>query len=157
MAGMEVLGRNVQLIAVASGQPFKVREASSVLVVVAGTTSTPVTLTNQPGFAGTPVALAAIKNIYWATANNGTVAWNKLTYVNGVAPFGSGPLSGYTHGTTVGLTTATLTAFHIFTSELTDPNNYLTVTATTGLVSCTVILSDLVHQRGPANLPILAA
>jgi hypothetical protein len=156
---MEVLGRNANIIPVASGQPFKMRESSSLMVVLAGTTATSITVQNQSGFAGTPSALTCIKNIYWASANNGTVGWNKLTFVAGAIttlfPAGT-PISGYTNS---GVNAAaTVTVFHVYTSELTDPNNYLLLTAGgSGLVSLTAITSDLVHQRGPANLPIMAA
>lgn len=155
MAGMELLGRTNNIIPVASGQPFKMRDCSSAMVVVTGATAV-ITVTQAAGFAGTPATFPVIKNVYWATASNGTAAWNKLTFVNGVAPFTTGPLATYTHGTTAGLTTAVMSAFHIFTSELSDPNNYVICTAT-GSGLCYVVTGDLVHQRGPANLAILAS
>lgn len=164
MAGMEMLGRVCNVIPVASGQPFKMRESSSALVVVSGVAATSVSVTDQPGFAGTPVNLACIKNIYYSTQSNGTAAWGKLTYVPGVTVAGI-YLTGLPAQTFLfsAINTATsltvlMVAFTIFTSELTDPNNYITVTmGGSGGVSCSVITGDLVHQRGPANLPILAA
>jgi hypothetical protein len=157
MAGMEALGRLCNVIPIASGVAFKMRGASVAMFVLTGAAAV-ATLQEQPGFTGTPVSLAMIKNIYWTTVTNGTAAWSKLTYSanNLVAPFASGPIATYTHGTTTGLTTATCSVFHIFTSELSDPENYLLCTATgSGLLS--VYVGDLVHQRGPANLEILSA
>jgi hypothetical protein len=156
MAGMEALGRVCNVIPIASGVAFKMRNASVAMVVCTGTDT--FTVTQASSFGGSYTAYAIIKNIYWATATNGTAAWNKLTYNpnNLVAPFGSGPLSAFTTGTTTGLTTATCAVFHLFTSEFVDPNNYVKVTASAaGLVS--VYPADLTVQRGPANLEILSA
>lgn len=155
MAGMEALGRLCNVIPIAASAPFKFRGASTVMVVATGATAV-VTLQQSNAFGGTYSNLAAIKNVYWTTQTNGTAAWSKLTYVNGVAPFGSGPLATYTHGTTTGLTTATCSVFHIFTSELSDPNNYLQVVMG-GSGLCSVYLGDLVVQRGPANLEVLGS
>jgi hypothetical protein len=152
---MEALGRLVNVIPIASGNAFKMRGGSGVMVVVTGSTAV-ITVTQSSSFAGTYTNLACIKNVYWTTATNGTAAWNKLAYVSGVAPFSSGPIATYTHGTTTGLTTATCSVFHIFTSEMSDPNDYITCTAT-GSGLCSVVPYDLVHARGPANLEILGA
>lgn len=147
MAGMEALGRLLNLIPIATGAPFKVRGASGVLVWVTGATAV-ITMTASSSFGGSYTNLACIKNVYWTTATNGTAAWSKLIISPNVAT--------YTHGTTTGLTTATCSVFHILTSELSDPNDYITCTATgSGLVS--VIPYDLVSARGPANLEILGA
>lgn len=156
MAGMEILGRNANVIPIAAGAGFKMRSASSVMVVVTGATAV-ATLNQASAFGGPYTAFAAIKNIYWSTASNGTAAWQKLLFAAG-APFGTPavPLSTFTLGTTAGLTTATMAAFHIFTSELSDPNNYLQVVMAGGGL-CNVVLSDLVAQRAPANLEILSA
>lgn len=159
MAGMEALGRlfNVVNVNVTTNVAFKVRGASCVAVYVTGATAV-VTLAQDVSFGGSfATAAPVIKNVYWrATPGDGTVVWNKLTYINGTAPFSSGPLSTYTHGTTVGLTTAVSSLFHIFTSELSDPFDYIKITMT-GSGACTVIPADLVHQRAPANLEIQSA
>lgn len=144
MAGMEALGRVCDVIPIAAGKPFKVRGASAVLFVVTGAAAQP-TINERSSFAGADTALAVIKTVYWSTATDGTAAWSKLIVAN---------LSTYTHGTTTGLTTATMSAFHIFTSMLSDPFNYLNCVSTAGPALVTAILYDLVHQRGPANLEI---
>jgi hypothetical protein len=164
MAGMEVLGRNCNVIPVASGQPFKMREASSALVVVTGVSTTSVSITERSSFGGGDTNLACIKNLYYSTAVNGTAAWGKITYVPGVTIAGlylTGlPAQTFLFSALNTYTSLTITqvAFTLFTTELSDPFNYLNVTmGGSGGVTCSVILSDLVHQRGPANLPILAA
>lgn len=147
MAGMEALGRVLDVIPIAAGKPFKMRGASSCLFVVTGAAAQP-TINERSSFGGADTALAVIKDIYWSTATDGTAAWNKLVVAN---------LSTYIHGTTTGLTTATMTAFHVFTSMLSDPFNYLNCVSTAGPALVTAILYDLVHQRGPANLEIKGA
>lgn len=158
MAGMELLGRVCNFIPIASGQPFKMRDASSAMIVVTGATAV-ITMTQAAGFAGTPSTFLCIKNIYTSTASNGTAAWVKTVSWN--IPVQSPPpaaLATYTHGS-VGppnLTGVVMSAFTIYTSELSDPQNYVIATAT-GSGLCYVITGDMVHQRTPANLAILSA
>jgi hypothetical protein len=150
MAGMEALGRLVNIIPGAAAKPFKMRGSSGVLVVVTGTDAV-VTVKEDSTFGGSfSTTLTTIKTIYWATAFDGTAAWNKLSEA-------ASPIGTYTHGSTTGLTTATMTAFHIFTSMLADPNDYLKITATGTTPTCTVLPYDLVVQRAPANLEILGS
>jgi hypothetical protein len=150
MAGMEALGRLLNIIPTAAAKPFRMRGASGVLVVVTGADAV-VTVKEDSTFGGSfSTTLLAIKDIYWTTASDGTAAWNKLSEY-------ASPLGTYTHGSTTGLTTATVTAFHLFTSELTDPNDYLKITVTGTTPTCAVIPYDLVAQRAPANLEVLGA
>jgi hypothetical protein len=147
MAGMEALGRLCNVIPIAAGKPFRMRGASTAMIVATGATAV-VTLNERQTFGGADTALAVIKTVYWSTATDGTAVWNKLIIAN--------PVSTYTHGTTGGLTTATCTVFHVFTSQLSDPYAYLNVTAGgAGLI--TAVLADLVVQRGPAALELLGA
>lgn len=158
MAGMEGLGRlfNAYLIPTTTGKVFKIRGCSAATVLVSGATAI-VTLAQDSTFGGGfATAAAMIKNVYWSTQSDGTAGWNKLTYVNGTAPFASGPLSTYTHGTTTGLTTATYSAFDVFTSEFSDPNDYLKVTLTGSGIGA-IVLHDLVSQRAPANLEVVGS
>lgn len=147
MAGQEALGRLVNCIPIAAGKPFKMRGASGVLVVVTGSAAQP-TLNERSSFAGSDTPLAVIKNVYWSTATDGTVAWAKVALAN---------VSTYTHGSTTGLTTAVASAFHVFTSMLSDPFNYLNVVSTAGPALIQVYPYDLVTQRAPANLEIMGA
>ena len=158
MAGMEGLGRLFNVIPnVSTNAVFKIRGASCHAVVVSGAAAV-VTLAQDSTFGGGfATAANVIKNVYWrATPGDGTVVWNKLTFVNGTAPFASGPISTYTHGTTVGLTTAVTSVFHIFTSELADPFSYIKVTMT-GAGIAQIIPVDLTPQRAPANLELLSS
>lgn len=145
MAGMEALGRVCDIIPIAAGKPFKLRGASAVMFCVTGAAAQP-TINERSSFGGSDTALAVIKDVYWSTATDGTAAWSKLI----ISP----TVSTYTHGTTTGLTTATMSVFHVFTSMLSDPFNYLNCVSTAGPALITAVLYDLVHQRGPANLEI---
>lgn len=150
MAGMEILGRNANVIPIAAGNAFKMRGASSAMFVCTG--SDTFTINQSSSFGGSYTPVAVIKNVYGAAATNGTAAWTKLTYVNGANPLSAVTIGG---GSPT-ITGATCLVFHAFTSQLADPNNYLKVTvAASGLVA--VFLSDLVSQRAPANLEILGA
>lgn len=148
MAGMEALGRLCNVIPIAAGKPFKMRGASGCLFVVTGAAAQP-TINERSSFGGADVALAVIKDVYWAVNTDGTSAWNKLV----ISP----AVSTITLGSTTGLTTAGMAAFHVFTSELSDPYNYLNCVNTAGSALITAILYDLVAQRGPANLEIIGA
>jgi len=159
---MEALGRLVNAIPVvgASGNTgFKFRGASGVAVfawvTATGATST-LSITQSNAYGGSYVAAPVIKNVYWSTAINGTAVWNKLTYINGTAPFTNGPLSSLTFANAAqNLPTALAVCVQIFTSELSDPNNYLMAANTGGTGSALFVLPyDLVHQRAPANLEI---
>lgn len=145
MAGMEALGRVLDVIPIAAGKPFKLRNASGVAFVVTGAAAQP-TINQRNTFGGSDTAISVIRDVYWATATDGTVAWNKLI----LAPL----VSTYIHGSTTGLTTATMSLFHVFTSQLTDPAAYLNCVSTAGPALITAILYDLVSQRAPANLEI---
>lgn len=168
MAGMEALGRLFNVIPVASGAYFKGRGASCYTFVAwngTATTTTTATLTEATAFASGSASLYAIKNVYWSTANNGTAGWSKLTYNLNVAPYltgGSGGVPGALTAVTFNNTgqnipTATCVAFTVFTSELSDPDNYICVTMTGTGGLCAAIPGDLTVQRGPANLEILGS
>ena len=144
MAGQEALGRVVDIIPIAAGKPFKIRNCSGVMFCLTGATGSCV-LNERSSFGGSDTALPVIKTVYWSTATDGTAVWNKLILGSAVSTF--------TNGTTTGLTTSINTVFHVFTSHLSDPFNYLNVTAGgSGLL--TAVLYDLSVQRGPANLEI---
>src|SRR5260370_8023870 len=74
---MEGLGRVCNVIPIAAGKPFRMRSASGVMFVVTGATAQP-TLNERSSFGGADTALPVIRDIYWSTATDGTVAWNKL-------------------------------------------------------------------------------
>ena len=138
MAGMEALGRLVNVIPIAAGKALSLQNASAVLFVVTGNDT--FTLNKASSFAGSYTALSVITRYYTSTATDGTVAWVAATQAAGSTVTQS---SG-------------MTAFEVFTSQLTDPSDYLKVTVgASGLV--TAIVHDLVAQRKPANLTLLGA
>lgn len=162
MAGMEGLGKLLNVIPIASGKAFKMRGCSAVtcvaFVTATGATST-VAVTASNAFAGTYAAANVIKNIYTSTATDGTAGWTKQTYTPGSGLWASGPVSGFTFGNTGNNFPAALVAvFDIFTSELSDPNDYLKVANTGGTGAGVIVIPhDLTVQRSPANLEILGA
>lgn len=141
MAGMEGLGRLVDVIPIAAGNAFKFRGCSAVLFVCTGNDTFTInvgsvfgTVTTNPG--------NIITHFYQRSDTNGTHAWTKQTQTASNAVVQAN--SGYT------------TAFEVLTSMLSDPNDYIKVTVgASGLV--TAILHDLTVQRKPANLEVLGS
>lgn len=140
MAGMEGLGRVLDVIPVAAGQAFKFRGASAVLFVCTGADT--FTLTAASSYAGSYASPGNVLAHYYQRADtNGTHAWTRQTQAASNAVVQG---SAYT------------TAFEVLTSMIADPNDYLKVSAGgSGLV--TAILHDLVVQRKPANLEVLGS
>jgi hypothetical protein len=169
MAGMEALGRLFNVIPVAAGAPFKCRGASSYTFVAyngTGSTTTTVTLQAASSFGGSYSNLYAIKNIYTTTALNGTAAWTKQTaypytsapWATGGSGGSAGPIASFTFNNSgQNFPTAVCCAFTVFTSEFSDPTDYLecNITGSGGLVIA--IPCDLTVQRNPANLEIQGA
>jgi hypothetical protein len=141
MAGMEGLGRLLDVIPIAAGNAFKFRGASAVTFVCTGNDT--FTLTVASTFGGSYATPGNLINHYYQRADtNATHAWTKQTQSLSNAVVQAS--SGYT------------TAFEVLTSWITDPNAYLKVSVgASGLV--TAILHDLTVQRKPANLEILGA
>lgn len=154
MAGMESLGRLDNVIAIAAGQAFKFRGASTVEVTCTGNDT--FTVNQSSSYGGSYTAVNVIKNIYWATASNGTAGWSKFTWVNTTTPLSAITLNSGGAGTPASIVNATVAVFHVFTSELSDPNDYLKITVgASGLVQ--IRMTDLVVQRAPANLEVLGS
>jgi len=169
MAGMEALGRLCNVFPVASGNPFRLRDSSGALIVcwdTTGSQTATATLTQDSSFGGGfSNGAYVVKNIYTNTKYDGTGAWTKQTYNPGTAPW-TGAAANNVNGPTGIITfnnagqnfaTALMIAFHVFTSELSDPNSYIKCTMTGAAALCSVFTYDLVHQRAPANLAILGA
>jgi hypothetical protein len=139
MAGAEALGRVNNIIPIAAGAGFSMKQCSGVQFTCTGNDT--FTLTVASTFAG---AYATPGNIitrkYTNTATNGTAAW----------VFASQAAS---NAVTIA---AGAVIFHVLTSQLADPSCYLKVSvAGAGLV--TAVLYDLTVKRKPANLAILGA
>jgi hypothetical protein len=140
MAGMEGLGRVLDVIPIAAGKGFKFRGASAVLFVC--TAADTFTLTAAATYAGSYTSPGNILNHYYQRADtDGTHAWTRQTQSASNAVVQG---SAYT------------TAFEVLTSMIADPQAYLKVSVGgSGLV--TAILHDLTVQRKAANLEILGA
>ncbi len=137
MAGMEGLGR-FNVIPIAAANAFNFSQASGAMIVCTGNDT--FTLKAASSFAGSYTNLAVITRYYTNTATNGTAAWVAATQAAAA---------------TVSQTTGT-TVFHVLTSQLADPNDYLKVTVgASGLVA--VFLYDMTVQRAPANLLTVGA
>lgn len=137
MAGMEGLGR-LNVIPIAAGKAFNFTQASGAMIVCTGNDT--FTLDSASSFGGSYAALAVITRYYTNTATDGTAGW--VAHTQAAA-------------STVTQTTGT-TVFHVLTSQLSDPNDYVKVTVgASGLVA--VVLYDMTVQRAPANLITLGA
>lgn len=140
MAGMEGLGRVLDVIPIAAGQGFKFRGASAVLFVCTGADT--FTLTAASSYGGSYSSPGNILTHYYQRADtNGTNAWTRQT---------QNASNAITQGS------AYTTAFEVLTSMIADPSDYLKVSVG-GSGRVTAILHDLVVQRKPANLEILGA
>lgn len=139
MAGMEGIGRLVDIVPIAAGQAFKFRGASAVLFVCTGNDT--FTITASGTFGGSYTSPGNIINHFYQRADtNATHAWTRQTQSLSNAVVQAN--SGYT------------TAFEVLTSMVADPQDYLKVSVgASGLVMA--ILHDLVVQRKPANLEVL--
>lgn len=140
MAGMEGLGRLIDVIPIAAGQGFKFRNASAVTFVCTGADT--FTITAASTFAGSYTSPGNVINHYYQRADtNGTHAWTRVT---------QSASNAVVQGS------AFTTVFEVLTSMIADPQQYLKVSAAAaGLVFA--VLHDLTVQRKPANLEILGA
>lgn len=152
MAGMEGLGRIIDVIVTASGNNFSMKNASAVTLVckATSTTTTSISLVAATAFSGGTTANWTTANgfgqpshWYQNTTNNGTAGWTKQTS------------SWASQVLTIGATSGYVSVVDIFTSQFAAGYSYLAVSGT----NCTItaILHDLTVQRGPANLATLGA
>lgn len=140
MAGMEALGRTMNVVPIAAGVGLSMKECSAITFVCTGADT--FTLTAASSYGGSYATPGnVIDHYYQSTATNGTAAWTKQTQATSNAVTQAG---AYT-------TVITVTG-----AKLPDPKCYVKLTASgAGLV--TAILHDLTVQRTPANLAIVAA
>ena len=139
MAGMVGLGRAFDIVPIAAGVGLAFRDTSAISFVCTGNDT--FTLTAASSFGGSyssPGNIITLK--YTNTATNGTAAWVKATQAaSNAVTISSGAV-----------------LFTVYTSQLSDPTNYVKVSvAASGLV--TAVYHDLVVQRTPANLQIRSA
>lgn len=140
MAGMEGLGKLVNVVPIASGAGLSMKGASACLFVCTGADTFTVTVSATFGGSyATPGNI--LTHFYQSTNTGGTAAWTKQTQAASNA---------------IVQGSAYVTAFEVLTSMLPDPKAYVKVTASAaGLVMA--VFHDLTVQRGPANLAIVSA
>jgi len=150
MAGMQGLGRVIDVIVTASGNYFSMKNASAVSLVCKASGASSVALVAATTFAAGTTANWTTANgfgqtqYYWQnTQNNGTGAWTKQT------------ASWSSNAVTLAGTSGYVSVIDIYTSQFADTYCYLAATGT----NCTItaILHDLTVQRTPPNLAILGA
>lgn len=140
MAGMEALGRIIDVVPIAAGVAISMRDCSAITYFCTGADT--FTLTMSGTFGGSYTSPGAIINHYYqAAATNGTAAWTKQTQTASNAVVQG---SAYT------------TCITLLSGMIPDPQVYAKLTASaSGLVMA--VLHDLEYQRKPANLPIRSA
>jgi hypothetical protein len=152
MAGMGGLGREFDVITLASGVYFSMKNASGVSLVCkcSSTTTTSVALVAATTYSAGTTANWTTANgfgqtsyYYQNTSDTGTAAWTKQT------------ATWTTNSVAIGATSGYVSVLEIFTSQFADTYCYLEATGT----NCTIVavLHDLTVQRNPANLAILGA
>lgn len=152
MAGMSGLGRVFDVIPLAAGVYFSMKNASAVSLVctTSTTTTTSIALTAATTYsAGTTST--------WTTAHGfgQTAFWYKNTTDVGTAGWAKQTSVWTTNSLALAGTSADVSVVPIFTSQFADTYCYLNAAAT----NCTIvaILHDLTVQRAPDNLAILGA
>lgn len=149
------LGRVVDVIPIAAGQGFSLKNANAVDFFCTGDGSTSVfTLTVAATFGGTYYTYSdftpnftPFTYYYGQTATNGTAAWFRttMTAANAVTPGTTG-----TPGKTF-----TSAMIPLFSTQLPDGYSYVKMTNSGGAGLVTAVLHDLSVARAPANLKIL--
>lgn len=157
MAGMEALGRVLDVIPVASGVGFSMKHCSGVGLLAVATGAAKLAFTAATGYGESYASCLPASGFgqpgYWyqrvgtgTGADGSTAAWTKQTasWAAGTANLTISATSGYT------------SYVDFLGSQLADTYDYLKVTGT-NTSQLTAILYDLTVQRKPANLEILSA
>jgi hypothetical protein len=152
MAGMQGLGRVIDVVGAASGNMISMKNASAVSFIcyATSTTTTSLTVVAAKTYGGGTTTWTPANGFgqpafwYQNTAHDGTAAWTKVT-----ASWSSQVL-------TIGATSGYMSVVDFYTSQFADGFDYIQVTGanTTYVVA---VLHDLTVQRTPANLAILGA
>lgn len=138
---MEGLGRVFDVIPIASGVVFSLKNASAVTFVCTGADTFTVTVGTVHSSAATDPG-NVFNHFYQRADTVGAVAWTKQTQSADNAVIQAN--AGYT------------SVFTLHEAQVSDPNQFVKcVASASGLV--TAILHDLDVQRAPANLAVLNA
>lgn len=150
MAGMQGLGRVMDVVHDASGNMFTLKNASAVSFVVKSSGAASLAVVAAKTFGGSTTTWTTGNGFgqtafwYQNTSTNGTAAWTKQTSVwttNSIALAGT---TGYTSVIT------------IYTSQFADLFQYIQVTGT-NTTTVVAFLHDLTVMRTPPNLALLGA
>jgi hypothetical protein len=151
MAGMQGLGRVFDVLGVASGNNFSMKNASAVTFIAEASGACSVSLVAATAFSGGTTANWTVANGFGQTGfwyqnikHDGTGAWTKQT-------------SSWSSNTlTLTGTTGQMSVFTVYTSQFADTYDYLAATFTNATYAV-AILHDLTVARTPANLALLGA
>lgn len=150
MAGMNGMGRVMDVVHDASGNMFHLKNASAVSFIVKSSGAASLAVVAAKTFGGSTTTWTPANGFgqtgFWFqnTTTNGTAGWTKQTSVwttNSIALAGT---TGYT------------SVIDIYTSQFADLFDYIQVTGT-NTTTVIAVLHDLTVQRTPANLSILGA
>lgn len=148
MAGMQGLGRVLDVVHDASGNMFTIKNASAVTFISKSSGSNTLTLVAAKTFGGsttnwtTANGFGQVGFYYENTSATGTAAWTKQT-----SSWSSNVLTLGTSGKVDVVT--------IYTSQFADAYQYIQGTAAAG--DLIAILHDLTVQRTPPNMTLLGA
>ena len=150
MAGMQGLGRVMDVVHDASGNMFKLDNASAVTFIVKSSGAASLAIVAAKTFGG------ATQN--WTTANGygQTGFWFQNTSTNGTAGWTKQTSVWTTNSIALAGTTGYTSAITIYTSQFADGYHYIQATGT-NTTTVIAVLHDLTVQRTPANLAILGA
>lgn len=145
------LGRVFDTVGVAVGNPFSMKNANAVSLLVEASGASTVTIQAVKSFAGTPANWTPGNGFgqpsYWYqnVKHDGTAAWTKQT-----ASWSSNVL-------TLAGTSGYMSVVTFYATQFADGYDYFEVSASANTTYCVALLHDLAVQRTPANLAILGA
>ena len=141
MAGMEALGRVLDVVPIASGAYLSMKNASGVTFVCTGADTFTVREAQSASGLNVQNIPSVITHYYQNTSTSGAAAWTRQTQAAAASVVQAG---AYT------------TVIEVFGSQMDDGFPYIYChAAAAGLV--TAILHDLTVQRSPVNLAVLSA
>lgn len=164
MAGMEQLGRNVNVVAVASGVGIRIADCSSIawLMTYDGSTAFHATLSISPTFTGSYVNSSISWNPivhYYTNADNGagTGQWSAAVANNSAGNAYNGQGAGsYLVPYTGSFTAGNAAWVELLASQVPAGYEYVKCTVSGGSGLC-IAIAQLDVQRRPANLPAMSA
>lgn len=150
MAGMQGLGRVLDVVHDASGNMFTLKNASAVTFISKASGASSIAVVAAKTFGG------STQN--WTTANGyGQPGfWYQNTTVNGTAGWTKQTASWSTNTLTLAGTTGYTSVVTFYTSQFADAYQYIQATGT-NTTTLIAVLHDLTVARTPVNLALLGA